>query len=246
MSDLRETDPLLAAPPDTHRVGRRILVYTAVDSTNLQALRVGGDGTVVAADEQTAGRGRHGNQWHSAPGLGLWFSTVLEPMPRGAVFAAALAVRDAFLPGVSLQVKWPNDLLLNNRKVCGILAEERNARGVLGIGINVHHRPEDFPPELRGRAGSIAAETGSAWARSDILRDVLTRLDARIGQLARGGYEAVRSEWARAIAMEGQHIRRGDVVGRVVAIDAMGALIVHTAQGPRRFLGGEVDVVDGS
>jgi len=96
-------------PLDTLCVGARIIALRKVDSTNSVAFRVGGDGTVVVADRQTAGRGRHGRAWHSAPGLGLWFSVAFEEILDGLMFAGALAVRDALRHVSALEVKWPND-----------------------------------------------------------------------------------------------------------------------------------------
>ena len=236
---------MFAPPHETVVVGKRLLVFDTLDSTNAYALRHGSDGTVVVADHQTAGRGRHGRSWHSAPGLGLWFSVVLEgPTTDGLVFGAALAVRDALQPACSLSVKWPNDLVAQGKKVCGILVERRDARCAIGIGINVHHRPEDFPPPLRQTAASLEMVTGIAWRRADVLQAVLIQFDKQVMLLRSGRYETVRRAWADACDLLGREVRcGGGVAGAVTAIDGQGALLLATPRGPCRVMSGDVTVV---
>ena len=134
-------EELIFAPLDTVVVGSRVLIMDQVTSTNDHALRLGGQGTVIIADRQTAGRGRHGRSWHSLPGCGLWLSVAFEQPIEGLEFAAPLAVRDAARRWCSLDLKWPNDVLLQAKKVAGIMVERRQGRTALGIGINVKHRP---------------------------------------------------------------------------------------------------------
>lgn len=232
---------LAVAPLETDVVGRVIRVYDCVSSTNDLALAQPEDGAVFVADRQDAGRGRQGNRWHSAPGLGLWLSVSLRMPPRGLTFAGALAVRDAVLPRVSLEVKWPNDLLCGGRKVCGNLVEHRGGWSALGIGINVGHERDDFPPELRDKAGSLVSATGLPWHRGALLHDVLTVLDRYVLRIRDGNYGLVRSAWARACDMVGREVRRGGVTGRVSGIDENGALLVRTADGMRRLETGELD-----
>ncbi len=239
--------PDLAPPPlQTRIVGARIHVYDTVDSTNKMALESTDDGAVFVADAQRAGRGRQGNAWHSAPGLGLWFSVALAGAPQGLTFAAALAVRDAAREHAALQVKWPNDLLASGKKVCGMLVEHRAGWSALGIGINVNHRPEDFPAELRGAAASLAMASGAPCARGPLLGAILEALDARIVRLRDGGHAALREEWAGACAIVGRRIRRGDTEGVVTALDEEGALIVETSAGAVRVVTGEIQYSNGT
>jgi BirA family biotin operon repressor/biotin-[acetyl-CoA-carboxylase] ligase len=239
----RRTSVLVAPRLDTRVVGGRVVILEEVDSTNNYALRLDGDGTVVAANAQTAGRGRQGRPWHSAAGLGLWFSVGFDGAVPGLSFAAALAVREALRPVCEPELKWPNDVLLGGRKVCGILLEHRRNRTALGVGINVHHRPEDFPEELRERATSLEAATGRNFSRTELLRGVLTHLDRQVMVLRAGGYEPIRSAWAEACGMQGRLVSYGDVVGTVAEIDAEGALIVVTPRGRERVVGGEISTV---
>jgi BirA family biotin operon repressor/biotin-[acetyl-CoA-carboxylase] ligase len=159
--------------------------HASIGSTNDEAFRRAAEGApeglVVAADTQTAGRGRQGRAWQDLPGRSLLFSILLEPalpLPSwpllGLAMAASVAGAGRALAGAALDVKWPNDVLWRGRKVCGILAESRAvARGgteaprsdagsaagrpllVIGTGINVDQAEENFPPDLRGRAASL-------------------------------------------------------------------------------------------
>ncbi len=237
---------LVASPLETLLVGREIVEFDVIDSTNTYALDHGGDGTVYVADRQTAGRGRQGRTWHSAPGLGLWFTVALEGLIEGLSFAAALAVRDALAPRAALAIKWPNDLLCNRKKICGILVEHRAGRTALGIGLNVHHQPDDFPEELRVKAGSLASEVGGTWDRAAVLRDVLTALDRTIILIREGQLAQVHRAWAEACRLEGRRIRTGGIEGRVLRIDGRGALIVEEAGVQHTIHSGEIEILDGN
>lgn len=234
---------LLRDPLDTQIVGREIVTFDAIDSTNTYALEHGGDGTVVVADRQTAGRGRQGRSWHSAPGLGLWFTVALEGLTEGLSCAAAMAVREALQDRVSLQVKWPNDLLLNGKKVCGILVEHRAGQSALGIGLNVLHSVEDFPYDLRAKAGSLRSEAGGEWDRVHVLRAILTELDRSIILLRTGKGADMHRAWVDACDILGRTIRCGDFRGRVTHIDERGALTIEAGDSRRVLTAGDIEVV---
>ena len=235
---------LVSAPPTTQLVGQHIVEFDVIDSTNTHALEHGAHGVVYVADRQTAGRGRLGRNWHSAPGLGLWFTVALDGPFEGLSFAAALAVRDAVAPRGALTIKWPNDLLCNGRKVCGILSEHRAGRTALGIGINVHHRPGDFPEELRAKAGSLEGELGGTWDRAALLRDVLTELDRRIILLRTGHFAEVHRAWSEACRIAGRHVRIGEIEGHVLYIDGRGALVVDSAGKQHVVHSGDIEFLD--
>lgn len=246
MSSVAETRANPAPPPNTVIVGRELIYLDTVDSTNSRALESGPDGLVIVAGEQSAGRGRHGHTWDSAPGLGLWFSVALEGGADDAVvFAAALAIREALEPGCRAQVKWPNDLLIGGKKVCGILVERRGARTALGIGINVHHRKEDFPEPLRETATSLDSATGTRWNRWELLRRVLEALDRKVLALRAGMGEDIRCAWFAACGLEGKHVRCGATIGRVAGMDKQGALLIETDGRIRRISDGPVVAIDG-
>ena len=182
----------ITLPPDG-RVGSTRIQLDCVDSTNSEIKRLAAqnapDGLVVTARRQTAGRGRAGRTFHSPEGCGLYLSALLHPqLPPEAVahFTAwtAVAVCDAITSvcGVRPQIKWINDLILNEKKLCGVLTELLLADGrpaglVVGIGINVNHRPEDFPPELRESATSLAMELGHSVDIEELTRALILALD---------------------------------------------------------------------
>lgn len=171
-------------------VGREIVVFRETSSTNDLAAQAGRDGIaeglVIFAESQQTGRGRLGRQWSSPPGLGLWFSVLLRPtapVTRWAelTFCAALAVAETaeLFTGTAARIKWPNDVLLDGRKVAGILLEshaEPNPYLVMGIGLNVLHAPADFPVDLRERATSLKM-AGPLPDRREVAAALLNTLD---------------------------------------------------------------------
>ena len=232
-------------PPETEVVGREVVIFDEIDSTNTYGLEHGKDGMVIVADRQTAGRGRQGRTWHSAPGLGLWFTVVFAGKGEGLPFAAPLAVRDALAERCELRIKWPNDLLCGNKKVCGILLERRNDITVVGIGLNVHHVPDDFPPELRDKAGSLESEAGGRWDRCRILRDILTQLDGKVMLIRDRGIEPLRAPWVEACNLVGRRIQCGTHRGTVTDIDSHGAIILNTSGGVQTIYSGDITYLDG-
>lgn len=225
-------------------VGRRIRVYDLVESTNTLALDHGRHGDVYVADRQSAGRGRLGRTWHSAPGKGLWLSVAFETPMEGLVFAAALAVRDAVPSDIAPSLKWPNDVLANGKKLSGILIEQQGDRVALGIGINVNHESEDFPVDLRQKATSLRLETRRVWPRREVFQSLLIGLDERVILLQQGGFEALHAEWAAACAVAGREIQCGPTRGVVQRIDTDGALQVDTGHERVRITAGDVVYLD--
>jgi BirA family biotin operon repressor/biotin-[acetyl-CoA-carboxylase] ligase len=230
---------------DGRQIGCRVIPFDTIDSTNTYALREGQLGDVIVADRQTLGRGRVGRTWFSEPGLGLWFTAVVAEPTEGLTFASALAVREAVADRCALQIKWPNDLLYKGKKVCGILVENRNGATAVGIGLNVHHRREDFPEELREKAGSLSSVAGGEWDRAALLRDVLNALDRKVMLLTSGGFETIRRDWADACNLIGRRIRNGALEGVVTEIDGRGAIILDTPSGVERIISGEIGFLDG-
>ena len=147
--------------------GRRIECYPTIDSTMRAAAGLE-PGSVVLANEQTAGQGRHGNAWHSEADNGIYCSLVLKPAPLltmalGLAAAAALAGAT----GLACDLRWPNDVMLGGKKVAGILVQLVHGAAIAGIGINVNHAA--FPPDLISEATSLRLHSGRAWAREEIL-----------------------------------------------------------------------------
>lgn len=187
-------------------VAVRVLGETA--SSNDAVLRLGEEGapegTLLFAEHQTAGRGRLGRLWDSAPGLGLWFSLLLRvpvsdaTIPSLSSFAAVALVRTLREIGTrGASIKEPNDVLLGGKKVAGILIETRTGASsfaVAGIGLNVNHREEDFPPELRSRATSLALASGRELDRNRVA-SVLLRELATARRLVAEDPAALREAW---------------------------------------------------
>ena len=173
-------------------IGDTVLHYPRVDTTMRVASECARDGcaegTIVTADLQTAGRGRLGRTWVSEPGVGLYLSVVLRPRckPDAApilTLVAGLAVKEALegVAGVACDIRWPNDILIRERKCCGILVEMETERDrvdyvIVGIGVNLNHL--EFPPELGNTATSLRRETGRRWSRESVLEPLARSLEA--------------------------------------------------------------------
>ncbi|MFM1918980.1 MAG: hypothetical protein RLZZ303_614 [Candidatus Hydrogenedentota bacterium] len=217
----------------------RIEWLEETSSTNTVALESQEEGLVVVADRQTAGRGQHGRRWESAPGLGLWFSIALRGTPQGLNFAAPLALREALAPLVPVRIKWPNDLLVDGRKLCGILVEHRAGWNALGIGLNVNHAPGDFPEELRAIATSLRMVTGKEQDRRALLDAILAALAPHLEHWRSGRIDAIYRAWSEACGIIGQPIRRDGIEGVAEGIREDGALLVRTGAGQVAVTGWE-------
>src|SRR5579859_3220398 len=179
----------------------KIHYFADIDSTNtaaMQAATAGAEeGTVFLADQQTAGRGRNGHSWHSESGTAILVSVVLRPRiaPSQALWLslmAGVAVHETIANtcGIACDLRWPNDLLIGRKKVCGILTEisadsEQLRYAVIGIGINVNQH--SFPPEIAALATSLQIETGKEWPRADLLIALLKSLETEYRHALLGG-----------------------------------------------------------
>ncbi len=250
-----EIGPLL----NTHDLGQTLHYFEEVGSTSdvaKQLAEEGADhGEVVVAEAQTAGRGRRGRGWFSAPGKNLAFSVVLRPElpPQRAaeltlVASVALcdAVRDA---GVAAGIKWPNDLLHEGRKLAGILTEmeaesDRVHWVVLGVGVNVNVREAELPEELRPIATSLAEARGEPVPRALFAAACLSRLEQWLDRHAEEGFGPVRAAWRERSDTLGREVavEVGDrsLTGRAEDIDESGALLVRTEGRLERVLSGDV------
>jgi BirA family biotin operon repressor/biotin-[acetyl-CoA-carboxylase] ligase len=207
------------------------------DSTNERArelaMRGAPHGTLVTAGEQTAGRGRQGRTWSAPAGKALLCSLLLRDPPRLLPLAAGVAVAE--VAGDGALIKWPNDVLIDGRKVAGILAEGRPQQHwmVLGIGLNVALRREDFPPELRELAGTLGLDDE---AIEPMLGQLLAALERWLAASESDVLEAVR---ARDALLDRQ-VRWPGGTGRGAGIDGDGRLVVATEEGQLSLEAGEV------
>lgn len=188
-------------------------------------------GSVVVANEQTAGMGRHGHSWDSEPGAGLYVSVVLPTHPV-LTLALGLAARTAIqnVTSIACDIRWPNDLMLGNRKFGGILVQVQDGRAVAGIGINIAQR--SFPPDLRPIATSLAIETNLDFRGDDILEALLDAIPPATAQTALQTVAVWEqsSTWARGKAVT---VDLGDLAisGHTAGLDAAGFLRVRTPEG---------------
>jgi BirA family biotin operon repressor/biotin-[acetyl-CoA-carboxylase] ligase len=256
-------DDLLARRQPGQVIGRDIQVFQETTSTNdiVEKLARDGvkEGVVVFAESQTKGRGRLGRKWVSPAGKGLWFSILLRPRLRPPeatqiiVAAATGLVRGVQkVTGLAADIKWPNDLLLNGRKVAGILTEmsaevEHVNHVILGIGLDVNQTVDDFPGEVRSVATSLRLETGRVVSRAELAAAVLQELDRDYARLQAGRFAEVADEWEARCITVGRDVTVviGDrrVRGRAEALEDDGALRLRTEHGRlERILGGDVTI----
>jgi len=228
--------------------------HADIDSTNREAAalaRAGApEGVVVVADHQRAGRGRLGRSWQAPPGSSLLLSVLLRPALDAArvhlvTIAVALAAADACreVAGFSPELKWPNDLVVNDRKLAGILAEvsiEGNALRwvVVGLGLNVNW-PAELPHDLAGIAIAANHVAGRPVDRERLLVELLNRLEARYGSL-----DAQVEDYRARCRTIGREVRVDlpdeQLTGRAVDVDDDGHLLVETAHGTRVVAAGDV------
>jgi BirA family biotin operon repressor/biotin-[acetyl-CoA-carboxylase] ligase len=234
------------AAPALVRLGR-------VDSTQAVAFTLAADGaadrTVVVAQAQTAGRGRRGRLWLDEPGASLLTSIILRPRLTPArlptlSLAAGVAVAEALerVTGLMPRLKWPNDVLVDGRKLAGILLESRIGPSplvVLGVGVNLGQRV--FPPDLAERATSVRLATGRRVDADTLLTALLESLDAWRTRLETEGWAPIRERWCALTETLGRRVSIDDVQGIAVDVEEDGALIVVEGDVRRRVVAGEVD-----
>ena len=209
---------------NTKAVGRKLKLYDQVTSTNeaaweyLESDPKFKDGTVILAESQTRGRGRMGREWHSAPKTGLWLSVILKCSIPGdklpfLTSGAALAVANMLQQFIHLpaEIKWPNDVMIRGRKVCGILVEARSNHPdvyVLGIGLNVNQARTDFPDDLREIATSLRLERPGARAlnRVRVLRPLLFYLERVYLQIKKKKWDRLAEAWSEFVHMGGKQV----------------------------------------
>lgn len=206
-------------------------------------------GVVVAAREQTAGRGRRGATWASPPGAGLYLSFIARPREQRTIplitIAAGVAVRDGIAQSTGLEaaLKWPNDVLAGPRKLAGILAEG-HAFGtpaqavVIGVGVNV--RRASYPPDVAARATSIEDELGRAFDSDVLLAAIVANLDRRLAGLAQDPGDILQAWRAASPSAQGTRVEWDGRDGITAGVDDAGALLVKTSAGVERIIAGEL------
>lgn len=249
-------------------IGSRIVFLDSIDSTNFKAKELASkgyqSGTVVVADEQTAGRGRLGRNWYSPAGTGLWLSIILRPdippldSPLLTVIAS-LAVYESLLvlekePAApeqhnnTLQIKWPNDILMDGKKLAGILTElslgSKINYAVVGIGINVNQ--EEFPAELSGIATSLRREYNKEIDRLELFKKILISFERYYFRLLNNDCPQLVKEWKGRMNIIGKEVSIHDneriYQGRVLDIAEQGELILESGGEIFHFWAGDVSL----
>jgi len=211
-------------------------------------------GVVVAAEQQTAGRGRRGTTWESPPGAGLYFSLIARsahvpsPQPQALsliTLAAGVGVRDgvAAATGLAPDLKWPNDLLVNGRKLAGILAEGQaigtpQQAVIIGVGLNV--QPAAYPPDVSRRATSLEGELGRPVDRDELLSALLAGLGDRLARLEQSPGDILQAWRAASPSASGTRVEWDGRHGTTAGIDDSGALLIRTTTGTERVIAGEL------
>lgn len=251
---------LVRAELGDHPIGRNIVHYFRTESTNAVALKLAADGaehgTVVVAEEQTAGRGRLGRTWFSEKSTGIYISIILRPplAPAAApvlTLMAGLAGQRAIssVTGLAVDIRWPNDLLVNGKKVCGILTEmsaevDRLHAVVLGVGMNVNH--SQMPADLEEIATSLRMEAHRGISRVQVLVALLREIERYYQLLLKSGNKAITERWeAGSTFAHGKRVRvvtaAGEALATTTGLDPSGALKIQYEDNRQELLmAGEV------
>ena len=235
--------------------------YDAVDSTNTQCRRLAAEGVVnavVTADCQTAGRGRMGRSFQSPAGKGLFFSILWRPdcapeelLPLTALSAVAVCRAVQRVTGVRPQIKWPNDLVLSGKKICGILTEMSTDLDsiryiIVGIGINVN--TPDFPEDIAATATSLYLESGKSWKRSELIAAIMKRMEQYYEIfLKTADLSGLKEEYESKLANLGRQVKvlapKQEYCGICRGITDGGELLVEREDGSiSQVMSGEVSV----
>jgi BirA family biotin operon repressor/biotin-[acetyl-CoA-carboxylase] ligase len=231
----------------TRRIGTRFHYLSEIDSTNSYAHNLAREGAqegeVIVAERQTHGRGRLGRSWVSPPYVNLYFSVILRPrlLPRDVpqiTLMAAVALTEALTPfaAVAPTIKWPNDILIQGKKLAGILTESSCEAGrvefvILGAGINVNTSLESLPAPIHERATSLSAVNGKQISREKLFKRLIQDLDRCYGELEQSGFESLAARWEAHFGLRGKKVKVEMVdqsfCGTAMGLDRDGALIVE-------------------
>lgn len=247
---------------DTVWAGRNLYFYETIGSTNTQARQFAENGephgTVVWADEQTAGKGRRGRSWQGPANSNLYFSLVLRPELKAdkasmltlvMAMSVARAVRE--VSGLKAGIKWPNDIVVNKKKICGILTEmtmdaSRIGYVVIGVGINVNQR--EFPEEIRETAGSLSLESGREFSREKLIEKVLQFFEKDYDAFLKAGdMSFLMQDYNTWLVNKDAYVKvldpKGEYTGMARGINKMGELLVERENGQTETVyAGEVSV----
>ena len=232
----------------TEIIGKDIRYFKETESTNIIACEIAqrvDEGTLVIAESQTQGRGRLGRKWISPEG-GIWLSVILKPKilplhaPRITFLAGVSVARTIRDFGLPAKIKWPNDILIDGKKVCGILTEIQAETDlidyiVVGIGIDANVDTESFPDELKDTTTSLKKEKGNKINRVDFVKKLLEEFDGLYLKFQKEGFKSILEEWRNTSATIGEWVKittqTHTIYGEAIGVDNEGALILETGDG---------------
>lgn len=249
--------------PEGQLIGHKVFHFKEIDSTNNYAKKIANEGcshgTIVIAEKQTLGRGRVGREWKSHNSEGLWFSIILRPdlEPENVqivTLAASVAVVEGILEaeGIVCGIKWPNDIIINNSKLGGILTELSAEPGhvnhvVVGIGININQDPSTFEDEIKNKATSLKIHMGKPVSRVKILGKIMTRFEEIYIIMLQGNTQEIIDRWNKYSVTLGKDVKITikdlEYTGLAQSIALDGKLIVKCNDGVlREISAGEIQV----
>ena len=235
----------------TEKIGQQAYFFDEVTSTQdvARKLITNGvhEGTLVVSDRQIQGRGRLARKWHSRENKGIWATLIIRPdlparrLPQFTLLTA-VAISQALeeTTGIIPEIKWPNDILVRGKKLCGILTEMVPGTNglpalMIGFGINVGHRADDFPSDIKGRATSLFLETGKEWDHDEILQVICNRFEKLYAILIKEGFSPIKTLWESYCISLGHVITArtvsGTITGEALGIDHEGVLLLKNADG---------------
>ncbi len=255
---------LVAQQLKTQIIGSKIHYYPEIDSTNTRAAQLAEDGapegTLIITDYQTAGRGRENRKWVSPSNQNLLFSFVLRPpdslqgvsqITTLAAVALCESIRNE--TGIPTVIKWPNDIRVGKKKLCGILTESKTLKNkvnyvIVGIGINVNTPSEDFPIELKDQATSLFIETHKIVSCENLFLTALHSMDKWYLETIKNGIDRVVTQWKELSDMPGKlvriHNRSQSFEGYILNLDTDGGLLIRKKNGmTEKILSGEIEIL---
>lgn len=237
-------------------IGQSVHRLRSVESTNdtaFELARKGAkDGEVVIADVQTKGRGRSGRVWESPANRNIYMSVILRPRDANDIasitLVAGIAVAEAlkrYAKG-ELKIKWPNDIWLNGKKLCGILTERGDGFIIIGIGINVNAGPEDFSEDVRKIATSLFIDSGRELNIEEVFERICRKLNDAFIRFSAGGFGSFKDIYSSWSLIDGKRVRvtfGGEITtGIALGVDSDGALLLSANGETRRIIAGDVDL----
>lgn len=237
-------------------IGRKIFFYETIDSTNTAAAALAGEGeeegAVVVADGQSKGRGRLGRSWLSPPGVNIYMSILLKPemVAKDATLITIMAAVGCTIAlrkvtGLDITIKWPNDLMVSEKKLGGILTETRVVRkrmeyAITGIGVNVNMDADALPDIVKEAATSIKMETGKFFSRTEVIKEVLNEIDDWYNILRKKRYSELLSQWKHLTSTLGRNVQvvlgKETLQGQAESINDEGMLVLRLPSGASRVV----------